>query len=758
MSPCPVVHRSVSAPSLTTSVRLVDMFKGILPAVLVLCIGVRPVHHGGSLTTTDTITRDTIPLPDPSSLPPDGGPDFNRLVFTTSPYLHQHARDPVDWHPWSEEAFALARREDRPVFLSIGYSTCHWCHVMQHESFQDAAVADLLNRRFVSIKLDREERPDLDHIYMQVCQALTGTGGWPLTLFLTPDRRPFVAGTYFPRESRHGRPGFLQLCEAVDELWRTKREKVMETAGGLTAMLNRIEPAADAMPGGDAVDAALTALRAGYDAAHGGFGAAPKFPSPHILLLLMQMHERGAGADALRMADATLKAMHRGGIWDQIGFGYSRYATDRRWLIPHFEKMLYDNAMLLLAHAEAFRLTRDAGHRDAALGIVSYVRRVLRSPGGLFLSAENADSEGVEGRFHVFTHDEFCSAVGAEHAAKLCEWFGVSPEGNFEHGTNILHRSMELEAWAARHGLPTSDAAHIIEAARTALFARRSTRIHPSLDHKTQVSWNGLMITGLARAGFVFGDDSLVALAADAASAILRELITADGTLLHCPQGGAAGVDGMLEDHAALVRGLLELHRATGDTSWLLAALRLHDTMWRRFADTVNGGLFMSTVENTDTIARLKDGYDGAVPSGNALAAWNAVMLGRLTGEDEYLRQAESILRAFTDQIERHPTASTALIAALDALLRPAREVVLTGDADRRAEFLAVLRRDSSLADVVLQIPVDPQDPVFDRLPMLRVHHALEPRAGVCQGQVCMAPVTTPAGLESLLGTDGRPS
>jgi uncharacterized protein len=515
----------------------------------------------------DIIRDGVADLPDPSTLPEDGGPHFNRLVFTSSPYLLQHARNPVDWYPWCDEAFARAEREHKPVFLSIGYSTCHWCHVMEHESFEDAEVAALLAEHFIAIKVDREERPDIDHIYMTACQTMTGSGGWPLSVFLTPDKRPFYAGTYFPKEDRFGRPGFLRVLRVLHDAWTTESDKVERIASDMHATLQRLgEDAATRSGAGESSLAAILASEAAagasagdvvrclvarrtpaalparaedafhsnYDEEFGGFGTAPKFPMGHTLSFLLRRNARSERADILHMVQHTLQAMHRGGMYDHVGGGFCRYSTDRHWLVPHFEKMLYDNALLVMAYVDAWQRTGDAVYADIVRDVFRYITTTMTSPEGLFYSAENADSEGVEGKFYVFTRAEFLDIVGAEHGDALAEYFGVTEQGNFEHrGWNVLSLAVDEADWARRHGFSAGRARDLVNEARAKLFAARAGRVHPSLDDKVLVSWNGLMIAALARAGAALGDASMRDAAVRAADALLARARREDGRLWH---------------------------------------------------------------------------------------------------------------------------------------------------------------------------------------------------------------------------------
>ncbi len=600
----------------------------------------------------------------------------NRLALASSPYLLQHAHNPVDWFEWGTEAFEKAEKEDKPIFLSVGYSTCHWCHVMEHESFEDDEVAAYMNEHFVSIKVDREERPDVDHIYMTVCQTMTGSGGWPLSVFLTPSREPYYAGTYFPRDDRYARPGFLRVLRAMSDAWKTDRDKVLGIGGEMRRALNSAAENPRAL-GADTLDKAGSRFSATFDPVQGGFGAAPKFPMGHALSFLLRRAARTGNEQLAHMARHTLTAMYRGGIYDHVGFGFCRYSTDAQWLVPHFEKMLYDNALLLAAHADLYALTGSGEQERVMREIAAYVLRDLGDPGGAFYSAENADSEGEEGKFYVFTEHEFLKAVGPEYGAALAEYFGVTAAGNFEHGANVLHIAVDPAAWAAQHGFDERRAAGILEQARQRLYAARAQRVRPSLDDKVLTSWNGLMISALARAGAVLGDPELVHAAVRAAEFILRVLRRDDGTLLHRWRAGSAGIDGFLEDYAFLALGLLDLYDATFDAAHLATAKSILDRMLADFSDGAGDGLFFTARNAEQLISRSKDVYDGAMPSGNSAAAYALARLGRLLGDTRYEDRARAIIETFGTQADEYPTGHTLLLTALDFLTGAPREIVI---------------------------------------------------------------------------------
>ncbi len=612
----------------------------------------------------------------------------NRLAGEKSPYLLQHASNPVDWYPWGDEAFDVALREERPIFLSIGYSTCHWCHVMERESFEKEDVARILNEHFVPIKVDREERPDVDQIYMTVCQALTGSGGWPLTVILTPDRRPFFAGTYFPPESRFGRLGLKELLYQVVSAWEQQRDQVVEAASKIT---ESIRPQFSGSPG-EALDEGT--LRLGFeqlagrfDEAHGGFGSAPKFPTAHVFTFLLRWWHRTGDRRALEMVETTLQTMRRGGIYDHVGFGFHRYSTDREWLVPHFEKMLYDQALLMIAYAEAFQATGNAIYAGVVREIAAYVMRDMTSPEGAFYSAEDADSEGEEGRFYIWTRSEVEALLGPEDAAIYCRAYGIEVEGNWrdeatgkDADTNIPHLSGDPSALAQELGIAPAEVARRLESSRQKLFEARERRVHPHKDDKILTAWNGLMIAALAKAARALGDDSYAEAALRALRFLESKLVREDGRLLARYRDGQAAYPAYLDDYAFLAWGLLELYEATFEARHLDAALKLTREMDRLFRDSEGGGYFFSGADGEALLARAKDAYDGATPSGNSVAALNLLRLGRVTGEAALEGAADALFRAFSGMVARVPSIHTQLLAALDFALGPTREIVIAGE------------------------------------------------------------------------------
>jgi len=597
----------------------------------------------------------------------------NRLIGEKSPYLLQHAHNPVDWYPWSAEAFARAKAEGKPVFLSVGYSTCHWCHVMERESFERQDVAELLNRHFIAIKVDREERPDLDAIYMHATQLMTGQGGWPNSVWLTPAGKPWFAGTYFPREDSFGRPGFKTVLKRLAEVWRTRRKDVEQQAEKLSEAVRQLS--AGLAGGGaatvsrDAAAQAVAQLRGDFDEPFGGFGAAPKFPPHGALRLLLAEHRRTGDPGLLKMVTKTLDAMAGGGIRDHLGGGFHRYATDRRWRVPHFEKMLYDNAQLARIYAEACRAAGRQEYRRVAEEVLEWVLREMTGPAGGFHSALDADSDGEEGKFYLWRREEIVEVLGADDGELFCRAYGVQETGNFrdeatgrQAGTNILHLPRPLEACAKAEALPVADLRERLRVGRARLLARRDRRARPLRDDKVLTGWNGLMIGSFAYAGRQLGRPRYVEAAAKAARFVLANL-RKDGRLLRTWRGGQARLAAYLDDYAFLADGLIELHQATGRKQWLDEAEALAAAMDTHYRDP-NGGFFFTAADHEDLLVRSKSPFDQAIPSGNAVASHVLVRLGRLTGRKRYLHQAGACLAAFWGSVQRMPQGAVGMLLA----------------------------------------------------------------------------------------------
>ncbi|MBI9075406.1 MAG: thioredoxin domain-containing protein [Desulfatibacillum sp.] len=708
--------------------------------------------------------QSSLTLEQIKNLPPDGGDQYNRLIFEKSPYLLQHAANPVDWRSWGDEAFEQAKKEDKPVFLSIGYSTCHWCHVMERESFEDKDVAAQLNKYFVCIKVDREERPDIDHVYMNVTQAMTGSGGWPMSVFLTPDREPFFAGTYFPKEDRMGRPGILRLSSILGELWKNERSKALGAAKQVVSALSQTPPRQDqANLGPQTLGKAFAGLQASFDSQRGGFGKGNKFPTPHNLTFLLRYWKRTGDAAALDMVEKTLQSMRMGGIYDHVGFGIHRYATDPGWLLPHFEKMLYDQALTANALLEAFQVTGKEEYAVNSREIFTYVLRDMTSPEGGFYSAEDADSEGEEGKFYVWTPQEVTAILGKEDAALFVPAYNLVRGGNFidqatglKTGDSIPHLQKSIPEIARDMGLDRQDLALRLESARSRLFAERKKRIHPYKDDKILTDWNGLMIAALAKGGRILENEDYTVAAARAADFILDTLRDSQGHLLKRFRDGESALPGLVDDYAFMVWGLLELYESTFDIKWLKQAIALNQTMLELFWDSKDGGLFMSPEHGEKLFMRGKDLYDGAMPSGNSVAALNLMRLAGITADEDYRDKAQAIFEAFSGQIANQPYGYTHLMGALDFMVGPSSEIVIAGDPgakDTRAMLKGIHQRFLPNKVVVLRSNVEDNPEIVEIAPYAKGQTSLGGRATayVCQGFSCQQPVTDPNEFFKLL-------
>jgi uncharacterized protein YyaL (SSP411 family) len=617
----------------------------------------------------------------------------NRLIHEKSPYLLQHAYNPVNWYPWGDEAFERAQVEDKPIFLSIGYSTCHWCHVMERESFEDAEVARMMNELVVSIKVDREERPDLDHVYMTVCQLLTGSGGWPLNIVMTPDRKPYFAGTYIPKQTRLGRTGIMDLIPRLAQVWTDQRDDVDDSAEKIVTTLRSVDR--DNQEGEldeAALHTAFQQLGERFDEKHGGFGEAPKFPTPHNILFLLRHWKRTGDRKALHMVEKTLREIQRGGIHDHVGFGFHRYATDQTWLVPHFEKMLYDQAFLVMAYLEAYQVTGQKAYEETARNVLTYVLRDMTDSEGGFYSAEDADSEGVEGKFYVWSEEEIRGILPPQEADLVIKVFNIKKDGNFldesaqtRTGANILHLQKSLPGIASDLKISEQEIQNRWTAARRKLFSVREKRIHPYKDDKVLTDWNGLMIAALAKASAAFGDPQYADAAAKAADFVFEHLQKPDGRLMHRYRDGDAAIHGNLDDYAFLIWGLVELYEATFDARHLKAALELNELVLRHFWDERGGGgLYFSPDYGEALIVRKKEFYDGAVPSGNAVAMWNMLRLGRITANPRLEERGADIGRAFSKAVKQFPSAYTQFMVAVDFAVGPCHEVVIVGQPEAK--------------------------------------------------------------------------
>ena len=650
----------------------------------------------------------------------------NRLISEKSPYLLQHAYNPVNWYPWGPEAFEAAQKENKPVFLSIGYSACHWCHVMEKESFEDNEVAALLNEAFIPVKVDREERPDIDTVYMKVCQMMTGSGGWPLTIIMTPDKKPFFSATYLPKESHSGRIGMVDLSPRIKKMWMDQPEDIHRLSDEITVALKQDEAG---LPGNaldeSVLQSAYEELCRRFDEQHGGFGAAPKFPTPHNLLFLLRYWKRKKDPKALRMVEQTLQTMRQGGIYDHVGFGFHRYSTDPIWLVPHFEKMLYDQAMLTLAYADAYLATKKEEYKQTACEICDYVLRDMTGPGGGFYSAEDADSEGVEGKFYVWSYEEIYNILGPSDAGLIIKVFNIAKDGNFidqtineRPGTNILHLDKSLEQTAAAMNIATQNLNDRLNVSLKILFSSRGKRIHPGKDDKILTDWNGLMVMALARAAQAFHEPIYADAAERAAAFVLNHMRTPEGRLLHRYRDGDASLPAHVDDYAFFISALIELYETVFDIRYLETALELNRDFIRHFWDSDRGGFYFTADDTEEILVRKKEIYDAAVPSGNSVAMLNLFRLGRMTGNPDLEEKAVQTGSAFANTVNEYPAAYTQLMVAVYFAAGPPSEVVIAGasQAEDTKIMLQTLRSQFLPNKIVLLRPAEQQTPDIDRI------------------------------------------
>ncbi len=689
----------------------------------------------------------------------------NRLINEKSPYLLQHAYNPVDWYPWGEEAFDRAKKEDKPVFLSIGYSTCHWCHVMERESFEDPEVAKAMNDAWISIKVDREERPDIDHIYMTVCQMMTGAGGWPLNVIMTPDKKPFFAGTYFPKQTVYGRIGMMDLTARVKELWTEQRDTVMESVGKIMSALKQIP---NDIPGPalepTVLDKAFAELSQRFDDTYGGFSDAPKFPTPHNMAFLLRYWKRKSEYKALEMVEKTLTNMRMGGIYDHIGYGFHRYSTDREWLTPHFEKMLYDQALMTMIYTEAYQATANDGYMEVAEEIIEYVLRDMTDSAGGFYSAEDADSEGEEGKFYVWTKAELGEILDEQAANVVVQVFNILPEGNYRDeatgkvtSANIPHMRRPLHELAVEMNMDLEEMKSILEKARKKLFESRKKRIHPYKDDKVLTDWNGLMIAALAKAGRAFDKPRYIQAAERASDFVLQKMRDSQGRLLHRYRQGSAGLTAHVDDYAFFIWGLLELYEANFKVEYLKAAIELNDIFMEDFWDERAGGFFFTSEHGEDLLIRKKEVYDGATPSGNSVAALNLIRLGKMTAKPELEDKANKVFEAFSGTVSQFPSGFTQFLSALEFEFAQSMEVVIVGemdDPDTKA-MLGALRRSFVPNKVTLFNPMKTENSGLEEVaPFVANQKSMGGKATayVCRNFACDLPTTDPEKMLEILG------
>ena len=670
----------------------------------------------------------------------------NRLAKESSPYLLQHKNNPVDWYPWGDEAFQKALELNRPIFLSIGYSTCHWCHVMEEESFEDEQVAQLLNDSFISIKVDREERPEIDHLYMTVCQAMTGKGGWPLTIIMTPDKYPFFAGTYFPKKGRMGRPGMIELLPAISDAWLNKKDELIQSANQIKKYLidsNNKEL-------GDQLNQTILTTTNSqfinrYDETHGGFGAKPKFPSPHNLIYLLRYHNMSGDKTSLLMVEKTLQEMRLGGIFDHVGFGFHRYSTDREWILPHFEKMLYDQAMLTLAFTEAYQITKNQLYKDTAEEILHYVQRDMTDKRGGFYSAEDADSEGEEGLFYLWTVEEIKNILSDEESELLINNYSLDKEGNYKD--EATGKKTEKNILYLKEPINNIESKNRLNEITKKLYLAREKRIHPLKDDKILTDWNGLMIAAFAKAGDVFNSNDYIQQAEKSAQFILKNLTDNNGRLLKRYRNGNAGIDAHLDDYAFFIWGLLELYEATFNVTYLTEAVQLSNIMVDEFWDITNGGFFLGSESSEKLIVRAKTGYDGAMPSGNSVAAMNCSKLNRITGETKWAEITDKIFMTFSNEIQKTPSGYASMVNSFLFNIDSPKEIVIVGSSNDDETIKAIKKIKSEYVPSKVIIFKDTDDELNKLSPLAKwtvTQETIDEKTTyyICQDFACKVPTT----------------
>ena len=670
----------------------------------------------------------------------------NNLINETSPYLIQHAHNPVDWYPWGDVALTKAREEDKPILLSIGYSACHWCHVMEHESFEDEEIAKLMNENFVNIKVDREERPDLDQIYMSAVQMMTGHGGWPMTMFLTPEGVPFYGGTYFPPEDRYNMPGFPRILLSVADAYRSQQDQVSSTATTMLGELRRVglAEASREMLTAEILDGAFRRIASNYDRTNGGFGGAPKFPPAMNLEFFLNTWHRTGSSEALEMVEHTARKMAEGGMYDQLGGGFHRYSVDAKWLVPHFEKMLYDNALLSRLYLHLYQVTRDPQARRVAEETLDYVVREMTDARGGFYSSQDADSEGEEGKFFVWSRADILEVLGQSEGNLFCDFFNVTEGGNFE-GENILNITSSLKDIATKHSVSLEQAQAVIAGARKKLFDRRERRIKPGRDEKVLTAWNGLMLASFAEASAILDRSDYLSVAETNARFLLDHL-QKDGLLLRTYKDGEAKLNAYLEDYACLIHGLISLYEASGTLIWIDAAVSLADKMIEQFWDENDGAFFFTGKSHEQLIVRSKEFMDNATPSGNSIATLSLLRLSLLTGNEDYRRRATAVLRLMADQIRRYPSAFGFALGALDFYLDTPLEVVIVGSPETLLDDLLRALRQTYLPNRVIALCSQDHEQAAAVVPLFigRNTLATRPTAFVCQANTCQTPAHTP--------------
>ncbi len=693
----------------------------------------------------------------------------NILKYEKSPYLLQHAGNPVNWMPWGEEAFRLAQKQDRPIFLSIGYSTCHWCHVMEKESFEDIDVADLMNKTFVNIKVDREERPDIDKIYMSVAQMMTGRGGWPLTIIMTPSKEPFFAATYIPKESRGGQTGLIQLIPLMDKLWKTKRKDILDSKDKIKDLLiSTVDNTSKSPIDHSAIEKAYNGFHSIYDRENGGFGNAPKFPSAHNLSFLLNYWKKSGNTDSLEMVEKTLSSMRNGGIWDHIGYGFHRYSTDKKWILPHFEKMLYDQAINASAFLDAYQVTGKDIYKETVRHIYDYVNDNMRSHQGAFYSAEDADSEGEEGTFYVWDSTEITDLLGEEDGSIIEKVFNMKKNGNFrdeatghESGKNILFRTKTYVELAKEMEIDIDAFTKKIDELMAKLYTYRKNRIPPFKDDKVLTDWNGLMAAAYARGGRILDDPELIKIAEDSIAFITANMTNEDDGLFHRYREGQSSINANLDDYAFMVLALIELYQSTFKFEYINKALKLQEYLDKYFWDDKNGGYFFTDLRSEELIVRQKESYDGAIPSGNSVSAFNLVRLGRITMDAEFEKKATRIGEVFGENIKNSPVSHTYLLSVIDYLSGPSYEIIIVDGEKKEGskEFFKIINKHFIPNKIVIY---KSEDRDFSKVSGLKAFidelHPIDnkPTAYICKNYYCELPVTNKEDLIKSLDIIGN--
>jgi len=689
-------------------------------------------------------------------LPEDGGELWNRLIFESSPYLLQHSANPVDWYPWGEEAFKIAKELDKPIFLSIGYTTCHWCHVMEHESFEDRSVATLMNDAFINIKVDREERPDIDNIYMSVTQMLTGRGGWPMTIIMTPSKEPFFAGTYFPKNTRYSRIGMLELVPKIKKMWETpvSRDSLISNADEIKRRLLNINRSVKISGeiDDDVFDKTFQNFEKNYDKVFGGFGKAPKFPKPHDYMFLLNYYYRTNNENALNMVKHSLDNMREGGIYDQIGFGFHRYSTDSKWLTPHFEKMLYDQALLIHAYLDAYIATGETKYSNVVHEIIEYVLRDMTLAEGGFYSAEDADSEGEEGIFYIWKREELIDVLGKDNGEFMINFLNIKEKGNWKdgmkNGTNIPHRTKTWEAISNEYKLNINESKNRYEKSRQQLFEYREKRTHPQKDDKILTDWNGLMISAIAKAASVLNDERYKASAIDAMNFIESNLTNEEGRLLKRirPGSGPGGLDPTIEDYSFLIWGIIELYNLTFDPKYLELATFYSDHLIEHFLDKNDGSFYFTPDYGENLIIRSKDFYDGAIPSGNSVAAYNFIRLARLLSKPDYEDISVGILTRYSKRLNRSGSGQTMMMKAVDFQKGPSYEIIICGnkESDKSNKMLQAINTIKQPNKVVIWVDDKNKSTLEKIMPFIKYFSvdSNDPVVYVCQDYSCQLPTT----------------